>query len=816
MTGEQPRLKIGSDVQPITVTLLSDDANLSAMLSHMLALSSEPVFSCRVMSSSQFSEALALQSHVIFIDRIYRNASFYSTIESLAAHTAINALPRIVLLLDEASLAADLGSLAQAARLGVESFMLKSELSLKQILQYLNGTQPNITPNSAANLALPATAPQSSSTALQTAPTSEAVSAPPHQHSTNEQRHQLTVDIQNQRVHVSEIAESGVFNNSMLEMQQWLALLDSQGAADFKSLLEKATNYQPIPASISCKLLAQNGDILDTTITEIQLKNDGQGRVVGASAQLLAFNPQNDIPDTVSPRSGFDNLGDSLEIIASDDIWKQIAVSLPMLCLLLDEQGKIAKIINSDLTMHDLPPLESGQTLAELLHIETLDNLAEAIIRTLNTGKPHQQTVAYTGPAGMRWLDTHITPLKGDAGLSRQVLWTAFDITATRHAYQELLKNHDALADMLDDAPVLFFQKDGSGRYLRTNRAFCDFFDLRTDVIAGRSDKEIFDPETLANFQKITANNDSQSGNSDYSFTLTQHQKEYQLYWKTTAITSATGGNIESTIGFGFAIDTSLEALPNQENTQSDNVAQLADTHPENSELVLSGAIGQDFKTMLTSIVSYTEMAMSQKNAGREARFINYIDQVLNTANHARTLLSDCATDNSDDTIEAIELKPLITDVVETLRPTLPSQLDFQVDIDNDTQRAMVCGKKFRKIVMQLLASARDNANATINEKSADQSSQQIQLSLSNAKPHDSQCAGCDASLDGDYIALTVRTPTGALTDKNYQTLIKAAKTATTRNTADNVIAMTHSSDGHALIHYADQTLSLQMLFPQA
>jgi len=811
MTVEQPKQHTVHGIKSLQVTLLSDDTHLSAMLSHMLALSEAPLFSCRAMVSSQFSPALALQSQFIFVDRHYQSASFYNTLETLSNHVSGGPLPRMALLLDEASLAADLGTLAQAARLGIETFMLKSELSLKHIIHFINNTQPAVTvsatpPPFSLNTSAPA--------ALDTQQTSEAVSDAGTD-SIFEQRHQLTVDIQNQRVHISEIEESGVFNNNMLEMQQWLALLDTQGVTDFESLLEKAVDYQPIPSSIHCKLRNQHGELLDALITEIQLKNDGQGRVVGASAQLVTLNSDEQQANALTARSGFDNLGDSLEILSTDDIWKQTASSLPMLCLLLDEQGKIHKIINDDLSKRDLPAIETGQTLAEQLNIETLDNLSEAISRTLNTGKPHQQSVAYQSSNGLRWLDMHITPLKGDAGLSRLVVWSAFDITSARHAYQELLKSHDAFVDMLDEAPVLFFQKDASGRYLRSNRAFCDFFDLRNDVIAGRTDSEIFDAETLANFEQLSSEQ-GKKDNSDYCFAVKQHEKEYQLYWKTTTIKSATSGSVESILGFGFAINQSLESFKDQKSAVNSNVTTLPDPADETENLVMTGAIGQDFKTMLSGIVNYTEMAMSQKNAGREARFIDYIDQVINTANHARTLLSECVSDNNDDKVVATELKPLITDVVETLRPTLPAQLDFQVDIDDDTGQAMVCSKKFRKIVMQLLVSARDNANSSNPQQSAADNSQQIHLSLSNVQPLENNCAACDAELNGNYVALTVRTPTGKLSEKNYRTLINAAKTATTRNTADNVIAMTHSSDGHALIHYADQTLSLQMLFPQA
>ena len=99
--------------------------------------------------------------------------------------------------------------------------------------------------------------------------------------------------------------------------------------------------------------------------------------------------------------------------------WQHITESLPMMCLILDHKGHIVKTINSDRhSTRFFPEAQQGQTLNELFGIDSFDNYVEAINKTLNTGKAHQQTIAYATANGTRWFDTFITKMRGDLGIS--------------------------------------------------------------------------------------------------------------------------------------------------------------------------------------------------------------------------------------------------------------------------------------------------------------------------------------------------------------------------------------------------------------
>jgi len=89
-------------------------------------------------------------------------------------------------------------------------------------------------------------------------------------------------------------------------------------------------------------------------------------------------------------------------------------------------------------------------------------------------------------------------------------------------------------------------------------------------------------------------------------------------------------------------------------------------------------------------------------------------------------------------------------------------------------------------------------------------------LSLSNKKLPATECSACTDILEGDYIVLSVHTKTADLSTVDLQKLLKAAKSATHQNSADNVVAMAHNNSGHAVIEQLNDGLALQLVFKKA
>ncbi len=812
----------GSNSQPsdtaIPATILSDDSVLCTLLQHSLALCQSPRFSLGVISSRHYSARAMPPADLVFVDASACGAELDETVSTIRSHLPES---RLVLLLDDAEMIALSSSLAGFARSGVDSFLLKSDLSLRQVLAQLQ--QPANTAYS-SQLQTPQTRPRDPNPAAAAGATLVTARVPTEPPQTASQElpparllgndaafaHALAIDIENERIHLDVIPGSPLCDetDSLQSLEQWYERLDTDSAAGFRSLLDCAENYKPIPRELNLDITNSSGQPVRATLCDIQLKNNGQGRAIGASATLLLQNLSSPATDIgAGHHAGFDNLPDGSELIAQDRVWQNIARSLPMLCLLLDEQGYIVRVVNTGNFSQQLPTeFTPGIKLAEALDIESLDALGETISRTLNTGKPHQQIIAFPTDSGLRWLDTYINKLRGDS-LSRQVLWTAFDVTSNRHDYQELLKNHDALAQTLDDAPFLFFQKDNAGRFLRVNKAFCETFDLRADEISGLDDKEVF-RERETHFvelgeQAIAIAPRQEVGEFKYSETVNGSQLTF--HWRTLVKTRQSDNQVESLCGFGIASKpgTNEKTEPEDSNVSTVNFG---------SGLTMSGALKQDFKVILSSLVNYAELALSQKNPARAASIADHLSQVESTAHRTRELLLEKTAGKDPANIQGLELKPIIEDTVEVLRPTLPNPLAFDIVYSDNGIRAQVDEASIRKIVMLLLM----NAKTTAESGTARADDQKIRLTLESVSIGGESCIACEQQLDQDFISLTVQTAAAAFDETALDRLVAAARQSTQTNSDDNVIALTHRLAGHAMIRYTNGVLALQLLFNPA
>jgi hypothetical protein len=111
---------------------------------------------------------------------------------------------------------------------------------------------------------------------------------------------------------------------------------------------------------------------------------------------------------------------------------------------------------------------------------------------------------------------------------------------------------------------------------------------------------------------------------------------------------------------------------------------------------------------------------------------------------------------------------------------------------------------------MQLLVSARDNATNNNSPSGAGE----ILLALSNRRFENKKCASCGSELNGEYLVLSVTTPSDNIDPANLKKILASANNQPTKSSNNqNVIDLTHENHGHVTLESQSNAISLQLLF---
>ena len=122
----------------------------------------------------------------------------------------------------------------------------------------------------------------------------------------------------------------------------------------------------------------------------------------------------------------------------------------------------------------------------------------------------------------------------------------------------------------------------------------------------------------------------------------------------------------------------------------------------------LSGGIAHDFNNILYAIMGYTQMGLGDLENSRYDRLGFCLSQVLSAGKRARDLIGQILafSRRSEGRQTAVEMSPLVAEVLKLLRASLPSTITIEQDLGAAGSRVMADPGKIHQILMNLAANA--------------------------------------------------------------------------------------------------------------
>lgn len=161
---------------------------------------------------------------------------------------------------------------------------------------------------------------------------------------------------------------------------------------------------------------------------------------------------------------------------------------------------------------------------------------------------------------------------------------------------------------------------------------------------------------------------------------------------------------------------------------------------------VLAGGIAHDFNNILSPIIGYSEMLLSdlpKDNSSRES-----VEYIYSSAMRAKELVRQILTFSRQekDEIKPMKLEPVVREVIKLVRATLPATIDIHTQIDPDCGAINANSTHMHQLVMNVIT----NAYHAIGKNAG-----KITVRLSKIKITESQVLRPEM-FSGDYICLSI------------------------------------------------------------
>ncbi len=166
----------------------------------------------------------------------------------------------------------------------------------------------------------------------------------------------------------------------------------------------------------------------------------------------------------------------------------------------------------------------------------------------------------------------------------------------------------------------------------------------------------------------------------------------------------------------------------------------------------LTAGIAHDFNNILASINGYTDLALTRCVGEGQEKLQEYLEQVYKAGERARDLIQQMMaySRNTEANMIALDPRLLIQETMKMLRSTLPAsiQLNFDSLPDDESISINMEPIQLQQIVMNLCVNARDAMHG--------QGRLDLQLKvIRHQQPV--ECTSCHETIQGDYVALSVR-----------------------------------------------------------
>ncbi|MDX6696507.1 MAG: hypothetical protein QOF02_4110 [Blastocatellia bacterium] len=380
-----------------------------------------------------------------------------------------------------------------------------------------------------------------------------------------------------------------------------------------------------------------------------------------------------------------------LELQQERDFGKAVFETVSAIVIVLDRQGRIVRFNRAceQLTGYAFAEVE-GRVFWELFVPPDKVELVKSIFWSLLAGEyPEEHESHWIRKDGQaRLISWSNTVLPGEDGEPEYVIGTGQDISERESSEAALRESNNVLRAVTEGTPDAIFVKDLEGRYIMVNSAFAGFLGKSTAEITGKSDTELYLPETARQF--IADDRQVLSTGETRTFEGVARGPDItQMYLVTKAVYRDHQGEGIGIIGISHDITERKRAEEQRIAFAREQQARKDAEEANRIKDEFLTTLSHELRTPLTSILGWTQLLNTgQLDKGKSARALEVIER---NARAQRQLIDDL-----------LDISRIVTGKIRL--DARPTNLALIIEAAVDSVRPVAAS---RKIQLQLALEAR-------------------------------------------------------------------------------------------------------------
>ena len=274
----------------------------------------------------------------------------------------------------------------------------------------------------------------------------------------------------------------------------------------------------------------------------------------------------------------------------------------------------------------------------------------------------------------------------------RQFRITLTDISARKALEHVLTRKNRELEHAIDSMHDMITIHDREMNIIRASKSMCDTFNLEIEDLQGKRCYEIFcgSSEVCPSCPSIKAIDNQKT----FTSVIKNHQTGKSFH--VTCSPLINNGD-DRNLAVHIARDITQQLKLDEEYLQHQKMEAIG---------TLAGGIAHDFNNILTSVLGFSEIAQRKIPEGNDAK--EDLDHVILAAKHAKTLVQQILTfsKKKQEKREPIQIAPVIHEVLQLIRASLPSTIRVIEKIDDDCGHILATQMGLYQITMDLCSNA--------------------------------------------------------------------------------------------------------------